>query len=415
MGLHLREIPQVVTGSLGCAVSYAERMFAARKITRWVAVVLPDPAARAVWWLVAALMGAYAFFGPIISASIYFGVYGTRFFYSWPRLLLANGLAVICALAIMMFLLRRHRQGAISLTAMLGYSVLVSAVIAFGRLIVLIPFDFVPDDEGNVFGFFAINLSIVFLLFSIMAIASWYANAREQALLASFVELNRSQRALLQEEEAVRNTVFDQLHGTVQSEVVAIRQQLQRLPTDDPALRVEIDMIDQRLRELNREGIQAVARALSPQGLDAGLVPALRELRVRIEGAMEMTLSIDPVVLAMDDPVGEGLNLPVRTAAFRIVEEAVSNALRHAHAPLIQVSIGSRLAGDGTELVLDIRHQMARSVSIVEGEGLRRMRSRAQALNGDAGWYCRDGVFAVVARLPLARSDDAAVLIERLK
>ncbi|GEM_PF-1454554 len=380
----------------------------AHTVAGWVAALLPDAAARAVWWLIAALTGSFVFLGPIINAAILYAGYNIRFLYSWPRLLMANAVTVAIALGILLILLRRHRGGPVSLGSLLGYSALIAVIIAFGRLIFVVPLQLGPKESG--IGYFAVSASIVFLLFGVMAIAAWYAHVREEALADSFAELNRSRQALMHEEESVRSAVFDQLHGTAQSEIVAIRMQVREMLQDNDVTTYELQAIDDRLGALYRDSIQAVVRALAPQGLDVGLLPALRELKVRVEGAATVDLMIDGVVRTMDDPAAEGLNMPVRTAAFRIVEEAVSNALRHSGAREIEISVGSRLATEGMFLMLDVRHPVEREVVIDEGEGLHRMAVRAEVVGGEVGWFCEGGEFAVVAQLPITRTSNSTAL-----
>jgi signal transduction histidine kinase len=89
----------------------------------------------------------------------------------------------------------------------------------------------------------------------------------------------------------------------------------------------------------------------------------------------------------------------VRTAAYRIVQEALTNVLRHAGATAAQVRVGF----DGEQVAIDVRDDgtggMANGGS---GQGIRGMRERATALGGtlESG-PAPDGGWRVSARLPV--------------
>ena len=90
-------------------------------------------------------------------------------------------------------------------------------------------------------------------------------------------------------------------------------------------------------------------------------------------------------------------------AVFRLVQEALTNCIRHARATMVQIY----LTGDGESLTLlisdDGRGGDLPAGKASAGQGLRGMRERIEALGGlfDAG--ARDGVgFVISARLPLS-------------
>jgi signal transduction histidine kinase len=96
--------------------------------------------------------------------------------------------------------------------------------------------------------------------------------------------------------------------------------------------------------------------------------------------------------------VPERLPAAVDLAAYRIVQEALTNVLRHAGTGRAQVSV----CGSEREVAVEVRDAGV-AVSVVEGgRGLAGMRSRAVALGGDL-WAgpCPGGGFRVYARLPV--------------
>jgi signal transduction histidine kinase len=96
--------------------------------------------------------------------------------------------------------------------------------------------------------------------------------------------------------------------------------------------------------------------------------------------------------------VPDRLPAAVDLAAYRIVQEALTNVLRHADTGRAQVSV----CGLERELVVEVTDAGA-GVSVVEGgRGVAGMRSRARALGGDLQAGPRQGGgFRVYARLPV--------------
>lgn len=97
---------------------------------------------------------------------------------------------------------------------------------------------------------------------------------------------------------------------------------------------------------------------------------------------------------------GEAQPLPahIDLSAFRIVQEALTNVLRHANAHECRVTIDRR----STELTIEVVDDGRGAATSPSGYGMRGMRERAELLNGefDAGPRPGGG-FRVTARLPV--------------
>jgi len=134
----------------------------------------------------------------------------------------------------------------------------------------------------------------------------------------------------------------------------------------------------ERALEIARHALascQAIARGLSPvEPANGGLVPALRDLVSRLKSSSGPSLAIS---------VSEVANLGLSPAAsdhlFRIAQEALANALRHAHASAINLSleveptaVRLKICDDGEGLTL--------TELGAKGLGLRTMRYRASLL-----------------------------------
>jgi signal transduction histidine kinase len=94
----------------------------------------------------------------------------------------------------------------------------------------------------------------------------------------------------------------------------------------------------------------------------------------------------------------EPLPADIDLSAFRIIQEAVTNVVRHAHTGQCQVSIGQQ---DG-QLSIEVTDNGRGGSMAGTGYGITGMRERAALLGGDFSAGPRpDGGFRVAARLPL--------------
>lgn len=343
------------------------------------------------------------------SAFIYKVLYGVPFMAVLAWILVINTVALTLALAVGVLALSRSRRsltgrGALTFALAVTVGGAIARTIAI-RVLSGLGLSPLPTLTTT---FFLVQLSLGVILIASVTAAIIYASSRERALDETFGQLARTQVSLAAEEEAVRGQVFDQLHGSLQAEFVAMRQELTDLAdrTPDPEAANTARRLEGQLDRVYREGVQTITRALYPAGLEAGLRTALTELTERMAGGIELVVDVDPVVSAMDDPTTGGIHRDARMAAFRIIEEAVSNAMEHSEARHATIDITSRLSGNGVTLDLCIWHDVAAPVTIVEGSGLARMKARARALGGRVEYGTRAGRFTVTAELPLARADD---------
>jgi len=147
-------------------------------------------------------------------------------------------------------------------------------------------------------------------------------------------ERRRSGALAMRAQEEERRRLARDLHDEVNQALTAILLRLQALSQDAPPERVEEVAELKRLVNQAMEELLTLARQLRPTALDDhGLVPALQaqlrhfgsrtgvEVRLRTHG--------DPNALPGD----------VQTALYRITQEALANAGRHAGATVVEVDL----------------------------------------------------------------------------
>lgn len=154
--------------------------------------------------------------------------------------------------------------------------------------------------------------------------------------------------ALQHEEIRVRREVAEGLHGSMQQRLVLVVARLDSLlggiggPDRRPVTDHDVELLREMREEIEtvREAdVRATSRMLYPEQLEVGMVPAIRALLGRIPSTVNTRLGVTDEVRVLDDPAASRLTRSERLLAVRVVEEAVSNALRHGRAQVVDVRV----------------------------------------------------------------------------
>lgn len=169
-------------------------------------------------------------------------------------------------------------------------------------------------------------------------------------------ELRRSHALLAEAEEELRRKVAEFLHGEVQSRLLVVWHRLgeasdliSTVPERAAALVEECRDVLDRVRE---EDVRKVSHRLHPAIIQVGLIPALRSLADTNRHRMDIRLSVDAQVAEWDSVAQNSIPQRIRLTAYRIVQEALANACRHARASSAEVRLSAR-EGALTIVVVD--------------------------------------------------------------
>lgn len=189
-----------------------------------------------------------------------------------------------------------------------------------------------------------------------------------EGMLARFrQERLESDRRTAAAQEAERRTVAGEIHDELGQTLTALTLQLERAAMA-PAERAAI----QRTVARALEDVRGLARRLRPEGLDdLGLVNALIALCTRVEDESGMRIERD---LATPLPA---LPRDVELTIYRITQEALTNAIRHAAAPRTTVSLAA--TPDGLVLTVEDHGRGFIDPPPVDG-GIAGMRERARLI-----------------------------------
>jgi signal transduction histidine kinase len=219
--------------------------------------------------------------------------------------------------------------------------------------------------------------------------------------LAEQERRHSGERALLEE----RQRIARELHDVVahHMSVIAIQAEAAPYKTTDPPPELVEALTDIRANALTGlTELRRVLGVLRADGADTAPQPGLADLDTLLNSARGGGVTVTATVAGTPVTLPDGVDL----SAYRILQEALSNAMRHAAGS--QVDIQLRYREDG--LHLDVRNGKGTRAAAAQpggGHGIVGMRERAAMLGGSLhARPTEDGGFRVIAYLP-ANGDPA--------
>ncbi|MFF8732417.1 DUF4118 domain-containing protein [Streptomyces sp. NPDC015171] len=190
-------------------------------------------------------------------------------------------------------------------------------------------------------------------------------NARAHA------ELNASRARIVTAADGARRRIERDLHDGVQQRLVSLllllRNTQAAVPPDLERLHAELDDVAAGLSDTCDE-LREVARGIHPAILaQGGLAPALRAL------ARRSAIPVD-----LDVQVLERLPERVEVSAYYVVSEALTNAVKHAQASVVTVTVDA----ESEVLRVRVRDDGVGGASFAAGTGLVGLKDRVEALDG---------------------------------
>jgi two-component system sensor histidine kinase UhpB len=194
-------------------------------------------------------------------------------------------------------------------------------------------------------------------------------------LLARLAEERRTGDArALAAQEAERHRIAQELHDEVGQSLTVVLLGLKQLESQAPAALVpELAAVRESART-GLDDVRRVARRLRPGVLeDLGLASALAALATEFadRSAASVRRSFAPGLPA--------LSQEAEVVVYRVAQEALTNAARHADARAVELSL-QRL---GAHVVLEVRDDGRGFTGLSEGSGLMGMRERAALVQAE--------------------------------
>jgi signal transduction histidine kinase len=167
------------------------------------------------------------------------------------------------------------------------------------------------------------------------------------ALATSFVEKLENERAeLIRYDESLRQATSQFLHDRVQSDLMVVGMKLKSISGNSSA-QVN-DVIESAISHLERtraKDLKNLIQVLTPNFGANSLTSALDTLLEQYRKNMEVIASVDLP--------SEGLDSDIKLGIYRIIEQAILNALVHGPALKVQIDVSTNSSGVTKVMVSD--------------------------------------------------------------
>jgi PAS domain S-box-containing protein len=196
-------------------------------------------------------------------------------------------------------------------------------------------------------------------------------------------DLRQLSGRIIEAQEAERQRVARELHDSVNQVIASAKMRLRKVETyvaPNPVARELLARCDELLVQALEEN-RRIAHNLRPTDLDAlGLTDACRNFCQQFQARTNLVVKIRLARFARRCPPATELNL------FRIVQEALNNIEKHAHARIVRLQIASQRSGLMLRIQDDGRgfdpKAAKRAGRKRKGLGLTNMQERAAILGG---------------------------------
>jgi len=238
-------------------------------------------------------------------------------------------------------------------------------------------------------------------------------------LVADRARTRRLAKEIIDTGDRERAAISRELHDSAAQSLAALAMQLgvaaRSIDDVSPAVLRERIEAARTLANNTLEEIRMLAHTMHPRVLDdLGLIPALRRLaRETTDHSASYATSTDDAAVVVDVTATEGsdnaLSAPAKSVLYRVAQEAVQNARRHAAPRHIDIRLESGADSVTLEIADDGRgFDLAAKQREQTGIGLFTMRERVALVDGELRVSTRPGGgTSVVASIPLHESSSA--------
>ncbi|MGP3953701.1 sensor histidine kinase [Streptomyces sp. 7N604] len=252
----------------------------------------------------------------------------------------------------------------------------------------------------------ALSVFAAFTLAIAVALRGWWLARGQVAEQETLVADVRGQHTLLEE----RARIARELHDVVAHHMSVIAIQAEAAPyrvADPPE---ELAKSFSTIRASAVEALAELRRVLGvlrfetpePDGIPDAPQPDLSRLDELVDGVRAVGLDVQIARTGAERPLPQGVEL----SAYRIIQEALSNALRHAPGSQVRVEVSYVLTGLGVRIVNTAPTAVVKP-SPGMGHGVMGMRERASMLGGElSAGPTAEGGYEVAAFLPVDQPAD---------
>lgn len=200
-------------------------------------------------------------------------------------------------------------------------------------------------------------------------------------------------------EDRLRQEIANNLHGPIQTKLLLVWHSMKRLQKNLGHMSAGqigevLDHIAADVEIVREKDIRTLSHRIHPALTRIALRPALEQLAVQFHEPLQIAVEFDPTLARYDSPFENRIPEKVRLAVYRVVEEALANAVRHGRASRAKIKVGIK---HGWLLKLSVVDDGIGFHPQAEGLGLTLMRMRVGAVRG---------------RLRIGSGDDAGTIVD---
>ncbi|MEV4344665.1 histidine kinase [Actinoplanes sp. NPDC049596] len=239
-------------------------------------------------------------------------------------------------------------------------------------------------------------------LAAVLAAATAYRNTvRWQSEVARRLEQDEHERALdarrrrAEERVGIARDLHDVVSHTLAVVGVHLNVALDSFDSDPDEARSSL-LLAQEVRGRAMTDLKSLVDVLRE-----GETPAIGEPADGLDGLVRLTDQVRAAGLAVSlNEFGDRafVPAPVATAVYRVVQESLTNTVRHAGATRVAVTVRYAPAS----VVVDVQDNGAAPGTVIDGNGIAGMRERVATLGGALTAGAGKGGFAVRATIPIA-------------
>jgi signal transduction histidine kinase len=236
-----------------------------------------------------------------------------------------------------------------------------------------------------------------------LLLTAFAASAANAVSMRRSVESDRL-RASMAAADAERTRWARELHDETLQGLGALRLLLSSARRAGDSAKTD-QVVDEAIAQIEREieSLHAIITDLRPAALDElGLRPALEALLERRRELGELAIS---ATLELPDPAEGGPRLPaeIESTVYRLVQEALTNVIKHAHATSAQVAVSAT----ASQVSIEVRDDGVgfSPQKRTGGFGLEGMRERVYLVGGSLSFDSDGSGTLVRAELPLRAAE----------
>jgi PAS domain S-box-containing protein len=202
--------------------------------------------------------------------------------------------------------------------------------------------------------------------------------------------------SILNGQEKERKRIAAEIHDGIGQMLTSLRMKLEMIETRNDHLAPDLQLVNDLIHKIISE-TKKICSDLLPSVLDDfGLSPAIRDLQKMCESTTNINFVLE------DELKHEKLPREVEIGVFRILQEALNNAIKHSNATEVKIlaeqlpdKVNLTVKDNGNGFLFDEKKLLTKEF-ILKSNGLRNMKERAELLGGILSVFSNPGTGTTV-------------------